>query len=296
MYIERLKRNSVLLDLPIAHKGMFGKYNNINIPDNSFESIKLSIENNVPFEIDIIKTKDDIPIVHHNFTISIENQDVAIGELTLDTLKRYMEKGIINFVTLEECIAMNNGQVPMILDFKETSFFRMTKYRKNLVSLLKDYRGEYAIQSFNPFFVFTMGKKLPNAVRGQLICRGKTIIDTFKMRNPKTIASLYEKLMSIICWFSNSDYIGLEISKSKKWNNKIEQFFFNTTDEVQNTVVEIASKITKRPVIGWTLTDLSELEFSPDVYDNYIFEPDMFEHYRLFRDKIAEEIQKKYDA
>jgi len=293
MYIERLKRNSVILDLPIAHKGMFGKYNNTNITGNSLESIKLSIENNVPFEIDIIKTKDDIPIVNHDFTISIENEDIAISELTLDTLNCYMDRGIINFITLEECTNMNNGSVPMILDFKETSFFSMTKYRKNVVSLLKDYQGEYAIQSFNPFFVFTMGRKLPKAIRGQLICRGKTIIDTFKMRKPKTIANLYERLMSIICWLANSDYIGLEVSKSKKWNNKIEQFFFDTTDEVQNTVVEIASKVTKRPVIGWTLTDLDELEISPDIYDNYIFEPDTFENYEIFKEKISEALQKK---
>ena len=299
MYIERLKRDCAILDLPIAHKGMFGKVNNINITENSYDSIKTSIKNNLPFEIDIVKTKDDVPIVHHDFSITIEGQDFAISELTLEILNKYKKKGVINFITLEECISLNNGSVPMVLDFKETSFFRMTKYRKNIVSLLKDYLGEYAIQSFNPFFIFTMGKKLPNAVRGQLICRGKTLIDTFKIKNPKKIGSMYERLMSFICWLANSDYIGLEVSKSKRWNSKIEEFVFTTTDEVQNTVVELASKVTKKPVIGWTLTDLSELKFSPDVYDNYIFEPDKFENYDMFSNKIYNELKskrKKYDA
>ncbi len=293
MYIERLKRDSVILDLPIAHRGMFGKVNNINILENSYNSIKTSIENKLPFEIDVVRTKDDIPIVHHDFSITIEGQDFAISELTLEVLNKYKKKGVINFITLEECIALNNGSVPMILDFKETSFFRMTKYRKNVVSLLKDYFGEYAIQSFNPFFIFTMGKKLPTAVRGQLICRGKTLIDTFKIENPKKIGSLYERLMSFICWLANSDYIGLEVSKSKRWNSKIEEFVFTTTDEVQNTMVELASKVTKRPVIGWTLTDLSELKISPKVYDNYIFEPDKFENYDMFSNEIYEVLKNK---
>lgn len=293
MYIERLKRNCMLLDFPITHKGVFGFFNNTNIPSNSAESIKLSIEKNIPFEIDIMQTKDDIPIVYHDFTMSIQGDDIPVNSLTIDTLNHYKDKGIIDFVTLEECITTNNGTVPMVLDFKETCFFKMTKYRKNVVNMLKDYSAEYAIQSFNPFFIFTIGKKLPKALRGQLICRGKTIIDTFKMKKPKSIASLYEKLMSIICWLAKADYIGLEVSKSKKWNNKIEQFFFNTTDEVQNTVVEIASKVTKRPVIGWTLTDLSELDISPEIYDNYIFEPDKFENYELFKEKILLSLKSK---
>ena len=293
MYIERLDRDCALLDLPIAHKGTFGIINNTHISGNSLDSIKLSIEKNIPFEIDIMQTKNDIPIVYHDFTISINNEDFSINSLTLEELNDYKNKGIIDFITLEECIAMNNGTVPMVLDFKETSIFSMTKYRKNVISLLENYPAEYAIQSFNPFFIFTIGKKLPKALRGQLICRGKTIIDTFTMKNPKSVANIYEKLMSIICLIARADYIGLEVSKSKKWNNKIEQFFFNKTDEVQNTVVEFASKVTKRPVIGWTLTDLSELEISPNIYDNYIFEPDVFEHYELFMKKISKTLTEK---
>ena len=293
MYIERLKRNSVLLDIPIAHKGTFGTVNNTTIADNSLDSIMLSIEKSIPFEIDIVKTKDDIPIVYHDFTICIKGEDISISSLTLDDLNYYKNRGFIDFITLEECIVVNNGSVPMILDFKETSLLGMTKYRKNIVSLLQNYKSEYAIQSFNPFFVFTMGRKLPKALRGQLICRGKTLIDTFTMKNPKSVANLYEKLMSIICWIARADFIGLEVSKSKKWNSKIEQFIFHTTDKVQNTVVELASIVTKRPVIGWTLTDLGELKISPDVYDNYIFEPDKFENYELFTQEILEALKEK---
>lgn len=285
MYIERLKRNCSLLDLPIAHKGVF---DSLTSSGNTLEAIKLSIDKNIPFEIDIVQTKDDIPIVFHDFYISVNGEDVAISQLTLSELKTFTD-----VTTLEECIKLNNGKVPMVLDFKESTLFKLTKYRKNIISLLENYKAEYALQSFNPFFVLIMGRKLPNALRGQLVCRGKTVIDTFTMKNPESVARLYERLMSTICYIARSDYIGLEVSKSKRWNNKIEWFLNDTTDDVQNAVVEIASKVTKRPIIGWTLTSSKELKISPTIYANYIFEPEKFKDYEAFMKEISEELQKR---
>lgn len=285
MYIERLKRNCSLLDLPIAHKGVF---DSLTSSGNTLEAIKLSIEKNIPFEIDIVQTKDDIPIIFHDFYISVNGEDVAISQSTLSEIKNHK-----NVTTLEECIKLNNGKVPMVLDFKESTLFKLTKYRKNIISLLENYKAEYALQSFNPFFVLIMGRKLPNALRGQLVCRGKTVIDTFTMKNPESVARLYERLMSTICYIARSDYIGLEVSKSKRWNNKIEWFLNDTTDDVQNAVVEIASKVTKRPIIGWTLTSSKELKISPTIYANYIFEPEKFKDYEAFMKEISEELQKR---
>lgn len=292
MYIERLNCDCTLLDYPIAHKGVFGKVNNKQILENSFDSIKASIEKNIPFEIDIVNTKDNIPIVYHDFSITITGTVYSINKLTLLELRK-LTKDFIYICTLKECIDINKNKVPMVLDFKETSMFRLNEYRKNIIYLLKNYTGEYAIQSFNPFFVYTMGKHLPRALRGQLICRGKTLIDTFTVKHPKFSSNTYEKLMSTICYIAHADYIGLEVSKSKKWKSKIEKYIFDTTDEVQNAVIELTSKVTKKPVIGWTVTDLKELEYAPEVFDNYIFEPDTFESYNSFADEIKKKIQKR---
>lgn len=288
MYIERLNCDCTLLDLPITHKGVFGN----NILENSIDSIQASISKGLPFEVDIVKTKDNIPIIYHDFIISLNNNIFKISELTFDELIDYT-KSYAHITTLKECIRTNNGKVPMILDFKETSLFGLNDYRRNIISLLGNYRAEYAIQSFNPFFVYTMGKQLPKALRGQLICRGKTLIDTLSPKHPKLSSNTYEKLMSTICYIAHADYIGLELSKSKKWKTKIEKFISDTTDEVQNTVVEITSKVTKKPVIGWTLTALKELEISPKVFDNYIYEPDSFENYNSFSEIIRKNTQKR---
>lgn len=292
MYIQRLNCDCTLLDLPIAHKGVFGNTGNKQITENSLDSIMASIKRNIPFEIDIVNTKDNIPIIYHDFTITINGTTYQIDMLTLSEL-REITKDYVSICTLEECINITRGKVPIILDFKETSLFGLNEYRKKIISLLSNYRNEYAIQSFNPFFVYTMGKKLPRALRGQLICRGKTLIDTFTVKHPKISSKTYEKLMSTICYIAHADYIGLEVSKSKKWKSKIEKYIFDYTDEVQNAVIELTSKVTKKPVIGWTLTDLKELEYAPEVFDNYIFEPDTFENYNSFSEEILKNIQKR---
>lgn len=292
MYIDRLKRNCRLLDLPIAHKGVYGNTTNGYILENSSDSIKASIDKNIPFEIDIVATKDNIPVVFHDFTIDINGNVLNINDINYIDLVEWTKR-TSPVITLEECIQMNNGKIPMVLDFKETSFFRLNDYRRNIISLLKEYRYEFAIQSFNPFFVYTIGKHLPHALRGQLICRGKSLIETLTVKHPKFSSNTYEKLMSVICYIANADYIGLEISKSKKWNTKIEKFISNASDEVQNTVVELTSKVTKKPVIGWTLTDLEELSYAPNVFDNYIFEPDTYENYTSFSESISKNIKKR---
>jgi len=292
MYIERLNCNCRLLDLPIAHKGVFGNTGHNQILENSLDSINASIKRNIPFEIDIVKTKDNVPIIYHDFTITIGENIFTISDLTLNEL-RECTKGIIEISTLEDCIRITKGKVPMVLDFKETSFFGLNEYRKNIISLLDKYKEEYAIQSFNPFFVYTMGKNLPKALRGQLICRGKTLIDTITTKHPKFSSNAYEKLMSTICYIAHADYIGLEVSKNKKWKSKIEKYISDRTDDVQDAVVELTSKVTKKPVIGWTLSDLKELEISPNVFDNYIFEPDTFENYNSFAEDIRKNIRKR---
>ena len=47
MYIERLNCDCTLLDLPIAHKGLFGNTGNRQILENSLDAIKTSIKENI---------------------------------------------------------------------------------------------------------------------------------------------------------------------------------------------------------------------------------------------------------
>jgi len=278
LFVKRLNSNFKLLDTPITHMGMYGN----KVTENSIGAITSSISKGLPFEIDVVKAKDNIPVVCHNFSIYVGNKRFLIKDLTASELKEI--KGI---PTLEECILLNAGAVPMILDFKSVFPIYTKEYRNNIIKLLKNYNHEFAIQSFNPLFVRTIGRDLPNALKGQLICRGKSLFEVFNLKNRESVANLYEVLSSFICLVSDSDYIGLEIQRCKVWNNQLEQFLFGASDEIQNIFLELTSVVTKKPIIGWTLKSLSELNISPFVFTNYIFDPDNPDNYDLFADKIS---------
>ena len=272
MFIKRLQRNFALLDLPIAHKGIYGTNEQITIRENSLESIKLAIKKNIPFEFDIHQTKDDIPIIYHDFNIYINNSKYPIRKYTLEEIRK-ITKDNIYIPTLEEVVNLNRKtKVPMLLDFKETSFIFLSKYRKNIIKILKNYTGEYAIEAFNPFFVLRMGLELPKALRGQLICRGKTLIDCFNFKKHPSIGTLYEKLQSLICFISNADFIAMEITPSIKFDSIIEKSFSSNVDKIQDIVVKLTSLATKKPVIGWTYINPEDIKEVNHLFQNYIFD------------------------
>lgn len=272
MFIKRLNRDFELLDKPIAHKGIYGVNKNMTIRENSLESIQLAIDKKIPFEFDIHKTKDNIPVIYHDFNITIDNVNYTIRKFTLQEIRK-LTKDIIYIPTLQEIVDLNkNLKVPMLLDFKDTSFLFLNKYRRNIVTILKNYEGEYAIEAFNPFFVFRMGFALPKALTGQLICRGKTLVDCFNVKKHTSIGTIYEKLQSLICFIANSDFIAMEINNSTDWNFIIEKNLANNIDKIQNLLVEITSITTKKPVIGWTYTKPEDIKNSSHLFKNYIFD------------------------
>ena len=265
MYIKRLKRNFELLDRPIAHKGIHGE----KVRANSIEAIKLAIKHNIPFEVDLVQTKDNIPVVYHDFAFKINNVSYKISDYTHKELLA-LTNGYIYFPTLKEVLEQNYNLTPMLLDFKETSFIFMNKYRKIIVSLLENYTGEYAIQAFNPFFLLRMKKELKNALMGQLVCRGKTLVESFDFIETDSVGKLYEAVLSIICFISGTDYIGLEVYPSNRWNNKISKLIFERIDILQDTLVELTALVTKKPVLGWTVTSIDDLKIHPNFFKNYI--------------------------
>ena len=274
MYVKRLNRNFELLDTPVAHKGIYGKNTNgdINIRENSLESIKLAILLNIPFEFDIHQTKDNIPVIYHDFDILLNNTKYNIRKYTLQEI-REITKDELYIPTLEEIIDLNKEKkVPMMLDFKETSGIFLTKYRQNIINLLKDYDGEYAIEAFNPFFVLFMVRKLPNALRGQLICRGKSLIDNLNFKKNSNVGKAYEHIQSLICFISCADYIAMELHPSSKWNCKIQKTVLKKVDNLQDLIIEFTANATKKPVLGWTYTKVSDKFISPHLFRNYIFD------------------------
>lgn len=173
----------------------------------------------------------------------------------------------------------------MIVDAKEAHIF-YSKYRENLCNIINKYAklGEIMLQSFNPILMLDIRKGLEGVLTGQLICRGKTITDTF--RTKKTIAYSYERIISLICFISATDVINMENHSDEKWRMRVSKHFNNlnlrsfsstrniiskVVDKIQRKIIKTASGLAKKPVLVYTITEDDELTQMREIaISNYI--------------------------
>ena len=124
----------------IAHRGI---YNNITIYENTFESIMYAVKNNLSVEIDVRLTKDNKLIVFHDSDgsrfLKLKDNIDSLTKEEMDYLSNY------HIPTLEEVLKIVVGKVPIIIDVKEDNKI----IRNKLCNILNNYKGDFAIQSFN---------------------------------------------------------------------------------------------------------------------------------------------------
>ena len=294
MIVKRLNKNFSLLDNDlIAHKGIYGYSQKMKryIKPNSYDSCKIAIDNNIAFECDIRNTLDNIPVIAHDNVISvINNKKIKVNKHTYEDLCNILKDETPP--KLEEILKYNNGKVGVIVDAKEAHIF-YSKYRDNLANLLNNYSssGEIMLQSFNPFFMLSIRKHLKGIMTCQLICRAKTILDSFK--TPKSLAYMYERIISIICFISRTDAINMENHSNAKWQKRTRFFISKSTntkialrrkklveklesslykgikkfnkliDKIQLKLVKFVHELTKKPVLAFTIekeSDYNEME------------------------------------
>lgn len=157
---------STLMGVHYAHRGLH-KDKNI-APENSLTAFKLAVENNFGIEFDVQLSKDNIPVVFHDFTLNrVCGVDKKVNELTFDELRMltlYDSDQLIPLLT--EVLDLIDGQVPLIIEYKLPG--NNAKVCELGDEILKDYDGVYCIESFNPLALSWYKKNRPEVVRGQL--------------------------------------------------------------------------------------------------------------------------------
>lgn len=153
-----------LVEYPIAHRGLHTD----DCPENSLGAFQNAIDKGYPIELDVHLTCDGTIIVFHDDTLSrVTNKDGYVKNLTKDTLKDYSLFGTeYTIPTFEEVLSLVSGQVPLLIEVKNEG--KVGELESAIINILKNYNGEYAIQSFNPYVLEYFKKNAPNIIRGQL--------------------------------------------------------------------------------------------------------------------------------
>ena len=159
----RLKSDSWLLTKPIAHRGLWGE----NIIENSLSAYKNAVINGFPIEIDLYSSIDGKLFSFHDQDLErMTGEKGFIYQKTAKELESLKLKGSNEGIpTFNEVLSVVNGKVPLLIELKD----QPTKnYVDKVIERLKSYKGEFAIQSFNPMYIKRVKKLAPFFLRGIL--------------------------------------------------------------------------------------------------------------------------------
>lgn len=154
-----------------AHRGLHDNEN--GVPENSELGARLAVENGFGIELDLQLTKDKQVVVHHDHSLKRScGEDVLVSDLTLKELKERHLFGTDERVPLfTDFLKIVDGKTPLIIEFK--GYGDPEELCPLAMEILKNYKGLYCIESFDPRIVAWFKKHHPEIVRGQLMHRMK---------------------------------------------------------------------------------------------------------------------------
>lgn len=154
-----------LTNKPITHRGL---YDNITIPENSIAAFELAVKSGYPIELDLQFLSDGhIAVFHDSSLARMTGRKLSVCSVSLDELKSLnLLETNQSIPILEEVLECVDGKVPLILEIKNPFF--PARFEHAILKLLKNYKGEFAVESFNPLTVFWMKVFAKQFLRGQL--------------------------------------------------------------------------------------------------------------------------------
>jgi glycerophosphoryl diester phosphodiesterase len=148
----------------IAHRGV----HNSLIPENTLPAFVKSVDKNYIIELDIHILKDNTIVVYHDHNLKkLTGVNKVIETLSYAQLSKIKINKKYIVPTLKQVIHIVNGSVPMLIEVKDVD--NNSKFEEELVKLLDNYKGEFAIQSMNPFVIDWFYKNRKDYVIGLII-------------------------------------------------------------------------------------------------------------------------------
>ena len=165
--LERLK------GVNFAHRGLHSRDN--SIPENSMPAFRAALEKGYGIELDVRLSLDGELFVFHDTELdrATECDDWADG-LTYEKLSALRLFGTDERIPrLSEVLELIDGKVPLLIEVKRST--RTTYLCRKLSAMLKDYKGDYAVISFDPTVLSWFRKNEKTVPRGLLVAPSKAM-------------------------------------------------------------------------------------------------------------------------
>jgi glycerophosphoryl diester phosphodiesterase len=238
-------RMKPFLKTNFAHRGLWDM--SCGIPENSMPAFKRAVKSGYAIEFDVHLTKDNKLVVFHDSSLMRMCKDAGkIEEMTWEELSKLSLMDTQYRIPLfSEVLEEVDGKVPLLIELKLPSTnTRMCPY---VYEQLKNYKGQYLIESFNPFALCWFKKNAPEVLRGQLASK-----DSQSESIPYVLRLVSAALL--VNLLSRPNFIAYNIQTKFGMGFRINRNMFRV------------------PIFAWTVRDGDEYKKVLPKYDGVIFE------------------------
>lgn len=150
-----------------AHRGLYD--NTYGPPENTLLAFLAAAEYGYGIELDLQMTNDKkVVIFHDDDLIRAAGIDKRIADMNYDEIKDIELFGSKESIPVfSDFLALIAGKVPLIVELKSDPK-RTDELCNAVYSELKNYKGDFCIESFDPFITRWFLVNAPKVVRGQL--------------------------------------------------------------------------------------------------------------------------------
>ncbi len=233
---NRVKKGHWLTERPVAHRGLWGG----KVVENSVTAYEKAAQAGYPFEIDVYRSADGVLYCFHDKTLArMTGAEGKIFEKTSAELDRLRLADTNEKIPrFEEVLEIAGNRTPLLIELKDHD---AKDFVEQAVGILKHYKGDFAVQTFNPLYLGKVKKLAPEFIRG--------ILGTDDAKEEKPINRHILKHMSLN-FLIKPDFISYR----------------------HNALPLKTNKTKNLPVLGWTVTDKEEAARLKNLGINIIFE------------------------
>lgn len=231
-----MKNREFFKGIPFAHRGL---HDNKKLPENSMAAFANAVSHGYGIEFDVYLTDEGTLIVHHDPSLErscgVKLHPEKIKNADLD---KYRLFGTDERIPLfRDVLKLVDGKVKLIIEVKVTKKYVETCTA--VLEALKDYKGDYCLESFDPRAVLFMQNKRPDLLVGQLY-------------DPNPIQRLYCRRMKT---HEKAAFLAASV---KTLNSK----FYS----------KVQAKDPSVAIVTWTIRTADQLKLAKEKADNFIFE------------------------
>ena len=214
----------------LAHRGLHDAEK--GIVENTLQAFEAARDRGFGMELDIQFSSDMQVVVFHDDDLSrLASDPRKVWKVPLSELQALPLAGRADahIPTLRQVLAAVDGRVPLLIELKNGPYNR--RLCEALMEHLRDYRGEYLVESFNPLIVYWFRRHAPHIARGQLV-------DALPSYRPTVngIAGFFMAGLLANC-LSRPHFVAYNVNAPRFFSPHFQRFMFRT------------------PMAAWTVRD-----------------------------------------